>query len=655
MKHTVSVRIMRRLSAALLVLLLLLVGGAGIFVTNTVTERNQKYSRALNSIYGDLIVFASEQKGVPLDVEHPEECIFYGQYFCQWYDVSYVYVYVPDFETETATFIAILHNDKKAGVSAGDNYNGYQLTRPFAPEELAVWSGEQDFAFLRRDNEFGSEYCTLHCVTDSFGNRVIVGLDIDNTEVFRHIFSVFALMALVILLVLVGINLVVYFIIRRRVTLPAETIRQSMNDFVTGGTHTPVEIDAADSDEFSEIAAAFNNMAERIDSYVENIRTLTRQQEYQNAELDIASAIQRGILPDRYLCRDSYELRAMMEPAKDVGGDLYDYLPLDDDRVLLVIADVSGKGIPAAMFMLVTLTLIRQFARMGLSPAEILRRTNSTLSENNSAMLFTTALVGIYDDRTGEFTYSNAGHNLPYVLGSSLRVLDGAKGTLIGLFPDEDYTQTTVKLETGDTLLLYTDGVTEAVNGKREFFGTQRLEAALEAFRAAHGEDAVAFLYDAVRGFADGAEPFDDLTMLTLTARRTRTLELDCELRELERIKAELLALPLPRKQQLSMCLAAEEVFVNICSYAFPDGVPAGEKILFSVIESDRVSIRFADGGRPFDPLERVEQPEDYDPDTQLGGLGRFIGFAGTDERKYEYKDGKNVLTVTFYFEEETT
>ena len=655
MKRTVAVKVTHRISVALLIALAILFVGAWFLADRSVEERNRKYSRALACIYGDLTAFASEQEGVPIDVAHPEAAIRYGNYLCQWYDVSYVYMYVPDFENEAVTFITILQNDSKADKPLQSDYNGYRISRRFEPEEMAVWSGKELFAHIKRENEFGDEASTLYCVNDSFGNRVFVGVDMDSKEAYRQIASVFGLIALLLLVVLLGINVIVYLILRSRVSRPAQTISGSMNRYIADGKRTPVKLEERGADEFTEIAAAFNSMTDRIDTYVENLQALTVQQAHQNAELEIASHIQQGILPQHHFDGEGYTVRAAMKPAKDVGGDLYDYLPLEDGRVLLVIADVSGKGIPASMLMLITLVLIRQYAKMGLPPAEILRQTNNALAEENPATLFATALVGIYDAKTKQFTYSNAGHNLPYIIGSSLRTLDGAQGTLLGLFPDEEYAQATVQLRTGDTLFLYTDGVNEAVDPNREFFGMKRLEAALEEFRVTHRENAVSFVGGAVRAFAGDAEQFDDITMLTLIATEGETLALDYDIRAFSALKERILRLPVPPPQQRAICLAAEELFVNICSYAFPEGVPEGEKVLVTILRADRISLRFSDGGKPFDPLQNVGAPEDYDPDTQLGGLGRLIGFAGTDSRTYEYQNGRNVLTVTFYFEEEPT
>ena len=654
MKHSIARKVTRRVALLLLAAIIILFVGAYQLVSNVIYREKGRYALAVLGIYTDLLAEESRERHIPIDAEHSDKVILYGETLCDWYAVDYVYLYTIDEENSSITYIAASAVDGKVENPPTDHLVGYTVKCKLHPEELAVWNGEQFSGHITANSSFGHEVSTLLRIEDDFGNRLIAGVDISYQDIQQEILLDFALLALIITAVVAGIYIIVYRIIRKTVSQPAQLLSRRMQEFITDGKRSSEKLSVADDGtEYAMIASAFNRMTDDIDSYVENINALTRDQAQQQTELDIASRIQQGFLPAKNLTAPYYEVHGIMTPARDVGGDLYDYVALDDRRVLVVIADVSGKGMSAAMFMAVTLTLIRQFAKMGLTPDEILRRANDTLSENNAAMLFATAFVGIYDSETGLLTYSNAGHNPPYIIGRTLQKLDGCTGTLLGLFPGEDYAPDTVPLGAGETLFLYTDGVSEAINAERKFFGTERLEETLRFFRASHAEDALACVSDAVAAFSGDAEQHDDITMLTLTAKQTMELSLLVDVRELEKIKAAILSLRLPRTLQLNLCLAAEECFVNICSYAFEGRDASGERILFNLSVSDRIRMRFEDGGIPYDPLEQVILPEDYDMKTQIGGLGKLISFSIADDVRYEYRDGKNVLTLTKYFEEE--
>ena len=652
-KHSIAKKVTRRVFLLLLIAAAALFLGAFHTVYRIVTNENQRYAKAILGIYGDLLVDESIQKQIPVDAEHTENIIRFGEYLCEWYSVDYAYVYIPDVEAGKLTYLAASFHDARVPNAPEDNMAGRTVECSFTPEELAVWRGEALFGQVVTDNEFGHEISTVMRITDAYDNHAIAGIDIAFANVRNEIIRNFVFLALVIAAVAAGVYYAVYRIVRKKVSEPAQMLSRTMQEYIKGGKRSEARLPVAGEDEFSMMAGAFNQMTDDIGSYLESISVLSREQANRQTELEIAARIQRGFLSKPLLEREDCRLRGRMTPARDVGGDLYDYLPLDEHRVLLVVADVSGKGISAAILMAMTLTLFRQYAKMGLPPDEILRRTNDSFSEKNTELLFVTAFVGIYDSDTMRLTYANAGHNLPYIVGKELRKLDGARGLLLGLYPGEDYTCASTALAPGETLLLYTDGVTEAVNTARQFFGEARLEAALRDFRSNGADDPVRFISDAVAAFSEGAEQHDDITLLALTAKRSVSMELDFDIREFSKIKAQILALPIPRSRQLNICLAAEERFANLCSYAFRDGAPAGEKIGFSMTAEDRIELRFTDGGTQYDPLKNVISAEDYDIDTQIGGLGKLIGISLSDRVEYEYRDGKNILTMIFDDQEE--
>ena len=395
------------------------------------------------------------------------------------------------------------------------------------------------------------------------------------------------------------------------------------------------------------MAGAFNHMTEEMDRYVEDIARLGREHERRQAEVGIASEIQKGILPSGNASLGNCGIKAVMKPAKYIGGDLYDYLSLDESHTMIVVADVPGKGIPSAMLMSLSLAHIRQFAKMGYSPAGILKNINDIFSDENPQMMFVTAFVAIYDSENDTLTYANAGHNPPYLIHDGLVLLDGSDGTPLGLFPGEEYTDVVVRLEAGDSVFLYTDGVNEAVNASGEFYGTERLEGVLDEVSSWADKNYLQAVQDSIAGFVGETEQNDDITMLVLYARKNPVLELDYDVNQFSLIRDRLFASRLPKDLVMNLCVAAEECFVNICSYAFEGPVPEGEKILFSFEYADKVEMRFTDGGRPFDPRRDIPDAEEYDIDNSVGGLGRLIAFSIADSVDYERLDGKNILTIT--------
>jgi sigma-B regulation protein RsbU (phosphoserine phosphatase) len=238
-------------------------------------------------------------------------------------------------------------------------------------------------------------------------------------------------------------------------------------------------------------------------------------------EMQQAAMIQRSILPSNFPPfpdRKEFQLHAAMTPARGVGGDLFDFFLLDQDHLAFAVGDVSGKGVPAALFMAVTRTLLRATAPHQTSPAECMRYMNESLAAQNASGMFVTFFYGILDTRSGEISFVNAGHNLPYVFSADgkIRKLDDKGGPLLGLFPDLTYDMATTRLTPGEGLLVFTDGVTEARNPAEEFFEDRRLEAYLCAHAAEPVEQLVSGLHRHMEAFAAGAPQADDITSLAL-------------------------------------------------------------------------------------------------------------------------------------------
>lgn len=280
------------------------------------------------------------------------------------------------------------------------------------------------------------------------------------------------------------------------------------------------------SDEVGQLARAFAFMGEALSRNVRALMETTAAKERIQGELDAARDIQMGILPAPDACpvRPGFSAHAFLEPAKEVGGDLYDFLTAPDGRQVFVIGDVSGKGVPAALFMAMVVTLCRYAVAQGLSPAEAMMRVNAQLAQNNPGCMFVTLFIAAFDPQTGVLEYANGGHCQPCVVGCEGTAppfeLEGISGPMVGAFEDVDYEGFTATLEEGQTCLVYTDGVTEAMNPALELFDMVRLHDVVAAHRASTPADMLTGVHEALLAFRGEAEQSDDITMLSFTRRK---------------------------------------------------------------------------------------------------------------------------------------
>ncbi|MBQ3460692.1 MAG: PP2C family protein-serine/threonine phosphatase [Solobacterium sp.] len=273
-------------------------------------------------------------------------------------------------------------------------------------------------------------------------------------------------------------------------------------------------------DEIEELSETLKNMEKEKDQNVRSLMELTAEKEKIRSELSVAAEIQKDALPSRFPPfpeRHEFEIFASMEPAREVGGDFYDFALLDQDHLMLVIADVSGKGIPGALYMMTCKTLIRNLTDLYLDdPAMILEKMNDQLSENNSAGVFVTVWVGILEISTGRLYCSNAGHEYPVLRRGSGRykLLQDQHGLVVGALEGSKYTTYEIDLSEGDTVYVYTDGVPEAIDAERHQYGTDRLIRALNESGASDCEELLAAVSRDIASFTGDVERFDDITML---------------------------------------------------------------------------------------------------------------------------------------------
>lgn len=332
-------------------------------------------------------------------------------------------------------------------------------------------------------------------------------------------------------LVLVGITIVICLLIlagiNRILLVPVKSLSQAAALFVkdkesTKKTQTAIsQLNIHTGDEIQELSESIKTMEMEINDYIDHLTEVTAEKERMGAELNIATQIQASMLPcifPAFPDRNEFDIYASMDPAKEVGGDFYDFFLIDEDHIALVMADVSGKGVPAALFMVIAKTLLKNTAQSGISPKEVLSQVNTQLCENNEAEMFVTVWLGVMQISTGHMVCANAGHEYPAIrrVGGQYELLHDKHGFVLAGMEGSRYREYEITLEKGDSLFVYTDGVPEATNAENELFGTDRMLEALNQNPDAASEEVIREVQKAMEVFVKQAPQFDDITMLSM-------------------------------------------------------------------------------------------------------------------------------------------
>lgn len=383
-------------------------------------------------------------------------------------------------------------------------------------------------------------------------------------------------------------------------------------------------------------------------------------------ELNVAKEIQMSMLPlifPAFPKRNEIDIHAILIPAREVGGDFYDFHFLDESRIYLVVGDVSGKGVPAALMMAVTKTLLKSRANLDSSPASILTHVNNEIAKDNEACMFITVFLGILDLTSGELVYSNAGHNPSFIIGENraLKSLSDLHGPVIGAMEDMTYSESSVTIKKDDILFAYTDGVTESQNKEGNFFTNKKLEDILESKSYNTVKELTELVIDKVKDFEKGAEQFDDITVLTLQYLFEKTnirssstsIRIKNKLKEIANVIEKFESFAEENKinfvniQKFNVVL--DEILNNIISYGFEDNESHNIDIEFN-IKNLKLIINIIDGGIPFNPFRNDP------PDTMLtlderniGGLGIHLVKNLVDEYEYQRQTDKNIIKLIKY------
>ena len=447
-------------------------------------------------------------------------------------DVEYLYVVRPHGVGVTFLF----DSDMETGESGEYEDGGYcalgtyvDLVGGFADNLDRLLAGLDVEPIVQRDASYGWLMTAMTPVLHEDGTMAgYVMADISMNDVMNTR-QTFLITLVGLLAAVAAVFLATFlFILRRMVLHPIDLLTQATGDFIqsneeelAAGTATVNVPPIRTGDEVELLADSFRKMEEDMISYIREVPTATAEKERIGAELNVATQIQADMLPRIFPAfpeRQEFEVYATMNPAKEVGGDFYDFFLVDDDHLAVVIADVSGKGVPAALFMVIAKTLIKNHAQNRETPGEVFTQTNAQLCEGNDAGLFVTAWMGVLEISTGKFVYVNAGHNPPLLkrAGGQYEWLKSRPGFVLAGMEGIRYRENTLELMPGDTLYLYTDGVTEATSSAQELYGEERLQAALNEASELPVSQLLPRIKNCIDTFVGDAEQFDDITMLGL-------------------------------------------------------------------------------------------------------------------------------------------
>ena len=437
-------------------------------------------------------------------------------------------IYVAMYDRETCALVYIADPEAEQRLYPGE----WEKMTEKEVNKFLDWDGEGELYDISRMEEYGW-LCTAGVpLRDKETNEilafVLVDISIDNLLSGAKSFVLQISLALFLLTAFIA-----WFSsarMQKKLTQPinsiAEAAKAYSRDKQAGVSRTDHfgSLNIHTGDEIENLSLIMADMEKDLADYEENLTRIRAEKERISTELSLATRIQAAMLPSIFPAfpdRKDFDIYAMMHPAREVGGDFYDFFLIDEDHLCLVMADVSGKGIPAALFMMITKTILQSCAMLGSSAAEILNKTNQAICSKNPEEMFVTVWVGILELSSGKLTCSNAGHEYPVLRrpGGVFELIKDKHGFVVGGLEDEVYQEYELKLEPGAELFVYTDGVPEAMREDRSMFGIGRMMEALNKEPQAGPEMLLDNVLKEVRGFVDGVEASDDITMLALEYR----------------------------------------------------------------------------------------------------------------------------------------
>lgn len=508
----------------------------------------------------------------------------------------------------------------------------------------------------------GTMFATINgedkmCVYDKWEELTIIGC-LPNSEIYISRNDMAWQIILLNVLLFVIVFIVISLLVQKIVINGIYIVNKSLQKITEGNLEE--KVDVTTNKEFFMLSNGINKMVNALKQAISEAKARI------DAELKYARDIQYSSVPSifpPFPDRKEVDIYASMVTAKEVGGDFYDFFFIDDRHLALIIADVSGKGIPAALFMMTAKTLIKSYTISGIPVEEVFMLTNKRLCENNDTGMFVTAFMGILDIVTGTLTYVNAGHNPPLIYHSQKQCFSYMKISpqiILGGIPDHKFKQYEIRLHKGDLIYMYTDGVTESLNKKGELYGSKRLLSFLnklsEPFSA---EIVINGVKNDVKNFVKDAGVTDDVTMLAVmyngASKQPNNIPNICIDATIDNLSTVMNFIsgtlhdykcPLSLRKQIQ--LAVEEIYVNVANYAYAPGT-GKVSISCEITNNPHIAtITFTDEGKPYNPFAKNDPNVDEQvSERRIGGLGVFVVKKIMDNIAYSYQDGKNILTIS--------
>ena len=526
---------------------------------------------------------------------------------------------------------------------------------PYLDNETVIGKSLKEIPwYTTADKLYATTYINYHNRTyipfvNKIDDEMLIIICLPKSEMFKDVNFVYFIMILSMLGLTLLIPALLYFSLNRYIINPIDKLTDIAHKI---GKGEDIQIKIEKPEEFAQLASTFDKMTK-------DIKSITQERAKINSELSIAKSIQASSLPNVFPPfpeKSEFDIFATMETAKEVGGDFYDFYFVDEDKFMFLIADVSGKGIPAALFMMTVKTLINNVSQLGYPPKRLIETINKKISQTNKQGFFVTMLAGLINTKTGELNLINCGHNQPLIKRNNgdFEYLNLAPNIVLGAFEDAQFEIYDTKLNPGDIIFTYTDGITEAFNDKNEMFGEQNLVDSLNKNKTSDIKQIIENTTTDIKNYMNSTPQSDDITMLAFKYNgdkkvknfKTEALQANYksfytwlhEAFEQWNLDSEL-------RNKLDMC--AEEIYANISFYAYP---PKTGAVCVSLEKTDdSVTMKFKDSGVAYNPLEKPDPNIDLPPEQRpIGGLGIYMVKNMADNVEYHRIENENILTIMF-------
>ena len=638
------------MAVILIVLLLTIIAIVSRIFYKRISEEHCLENAKASKVYAeDILVYVDydhEEDGMNANTEFFIDRLRLG---CKMVDAKYMYLFKADIDTGEVVFYAaaalddeeneVIIKERRTGTVVND------MDMKYLKQALEGDISEPE----KFTNKYGSVYTYYYTITPIYytpegewahHDPVFVGIDFDvgkiQKEAYEYVMKIL-LVAGGVLSVAFGLLLIA---LRWKIFVPIKQISEEMNNFDPENESRHINVKSYE--EIQEIAGSFNRMSDDIHGYIKSIQTLADEKAQASAELSIARSIQEGMVPaERKYKGDVFDVYALSRPMKEVGGDFYNWFE-KDGKLYFLLADVSGKGVAAALFMSMTLVLISEKLKSEESPAAALNAANDEICLNNPEEMFVTIFAGDMDMHTGEVRFANAGHTRPVLInGQESSILDPDAGIALGMFEDAGIKDDYIILEPGQGILVYTDGVTEAVSKDRKLYGEKRL---LEAVKACREKNITESICADVDAFSRGCEQADDITMLSFcfTGASVISRRIGKGKSSFTCLKDILTELTGDVRSVKRILLACEEICVNVERYS-----GSSEIFILASKKDDILSVRIEDDGTYFDPTISIPEEKEFE-DYENGGMGIRLVMGIAESVKYSRIRDKNILVMRF-------